>query len=121
MKRRCVLCSLHRVRTPCGGAMLWSIVARLAALLLDLVTLRARPDLEKDLEILLLRHQVRLLQRRQPRQLRLSRWEKLPLAVLPARLARRTVGSCARWRRSLVLVAPETVLRWHRDLVRRKW
>ncbi len=36
---------------------------------------------EKDLQIALLRHQVRLLQRRSPRPPRLARWEKLTLAA----------------------------------------
>src|SRR3712207_550860 len=76
---------------------------------------------EKDLEIALLRHQLRLLQRRQPAPARLARWEKLPLAVLAAKLAGVVAGDKARLSRSLLVVRPETVLRWHRDLVRRKW
>ncbi len=38
--------------------MLWSLAVQLVALLFDLVTLRSRPAIEKDLEILLLRHQL---------------------------------------------------------------
>ena len=73
-----------------------------------------------DLEIAVLRHQLRMLERRQPRP-RLSRWERLTLVLLVVQLRRLTAGACRCWSRSLVLVTPETVLRWHRDLVRRKW
>ncbi len=80
-----------------------------------------RSDHEKDVEILLLRQQLRILQRKQPHPPRLSRWEKLGLAVLTARLA--AVNSQARTRLSqiVLLFKPETVLKWHRELVRRKW
>jgi hypothetical protein len=89
-------------------------------LLLDLLTARRRPESAKDLEIAVLRHQLRMLERRQP-QPRLARWEQLTLALLVTKLRRLTAGARQRWSRSLVLVTPETVLRWHRDLVRRKW
>jgi len=81
---------------------------------------RGRAD-EKDLQIALLRHQVRLLQRRSPRQPRLARWEKLTLAALTTRLARLTEQPHSQLSPFLLLVRPETVLKWHRELVRRKW
>src|SRR5437764_420895 len=80
-----------------------------------------RTDRDKDLEILLLRHQLRVLQRERPRPPRLSRWEKLALAVLAAKLAHLATGPRARLDQVLLLVKPETVLAWHRALVRRKW
>ena len=72
------------------------------------------------MEILLLRHQLRLLQRQRPRSPRLSRWEKLTLAVLTAKVARLTAGPRTRLERVLLLFKPDTVLGWHRELVRRK-
>ena len=42
----------------------------------------------RDLKIALLRHQLRLLLRHAGRSPRLSRWEKLTLAVLAAKLGR---------------------------------
>jgi transposase InsO family protein len=62
-----------------------------------------------------------VLQRQRPQSPRLSRWEKLTLAVLTAKLARLTAGPRARLDQIVLLVQPETVLRWHRELVRRKW
>jgi hypothetical protein len=100
--------------------MFWSAVAQLAALLLDLFTARRQPGRAKDLEIAVLRHQLRMLERRQPRP-RLTRWEKLTLTLLATKLRRSTADAGRHWSRSLLLVTPETVLRWHRELVRRKW
>jgi hypothetical protein len=68
----------------------------------------------------LLRHQLRILLRKRGRPPRLARWEKLTLAVLAAKLAGLIPGR-AGLQRSIVLFQPATVLRWHRDLVRRKW
>jgi putative transposase len=66
----------------------------------------------KDLEIVVLRHQLQVL-RRQVGRPRFRQSDRLFLAVASRRLARET------WRR--FLVTPQTVLRWHRELVRRKW
>ncbi|HET6346906.1 MAG TPA: IS3 family transposase, partial [Myxococcota bacterium] len=100
--------------------MFWSAMAHLVSLLLDLIAVRRQPDVAKDLEILLLRHQLRVLQLRLPQPC-LARWERLTLALLAAKLRRLTAEARQRWPRSLVLVTPETAMRWHRDLVRRKW
>jgi putative transposase len=66
----------------------------------------------KDLEIVVLRHQLQVLRRQvgRPR----FRWsDRLFLAAASRHLARET------WR--ALLVTPQTMLRWHRELVRRKW
>ena len=65
--------------------MFWSALAHLLALLLDLSTARRQPASAKDLEIAVLRHQLRVALRRQPRP-RLTRWEQLTLALLVAKL-----------------------------------
>jgi putative transposase len=91
------------------------------ATLLDFLHLLGQSDQEKDLEILLLRQQVRLLQRTRTRPPRLSWWEKVPLAMLASKLVHGVSNSRARLSQSLLLFTPETVLRWHRELVRRKW
>lgn len=101
--------------------MVWFVLLHLGAFLVDLLTATRRTDRDKDFEILLLRHQLRLLQRERPRPPRLSRWEKLTLAVLTAKLARLTDGPRARLEHVVLLFKPETVLGWHRELVRRKW
>ena len=100
--------------------MFWFVLTHLVAFLVDLVIAPRRTDHDKDLQILLLQHQVRLLQRQRPPP-RLTRAEKLTLAVLTTKLARLTAGPRARLEQYVLLFKPGTVLTWHRELVRRKW
>src|SRR6266566_3253809 len=72
--------------------------------------LSRRDDAWKTAEILILRHQLAVLQRRRPCRPRLNWTDRALLAVIPK----------ARRRRLRLLVAPDTVLRWHRDIVRRR-
>jgi hypothetical protein len=101
--------------------MIFRVIAHLFSALLDFLSLLARSEREKDLENLLLRQQLRILQRTQTRPPRLSWWEKLPLVTLAGKLVKGATNSRARLCQSLLLFTPETVLRWHRELVRRKW
>jgi putative transposase len=72
-------------------------------------------DREKDVEILALRHQLTVLRRQLGDQRpRLRPEDRALLAALLAPLARVTL------RRLRLLVSPDTVLRWHRDLVKRR-
>ena len=100
--------------------MPWAILTHLTGFVVDLVVGARHAEQMKDLEIALLRRQVRLLQRRAGRPPRLSRWEKLTLAALAARRGRLVAGSRNRLARAVLLVQPEMVLKWHRALVRRK-
>ena len=99
--------------------MFWFVLTHIVAFLVDLATAPRRTDRDKDLQILLLQHQVRLLQPQRPPP-RLTRAEKLTLAVLTTKLARLTAGPRSRLEQYLLLVKPDTVLKWHRELVRRK-
>ncbi len=101
--------------------MLWALLTHLVGLVVDLAVGARRTADAKDLQIALLRHQLRLLQRRSSKLPRLSRWEKLTLAILATKLSRLTTNPRALLARAVLLVQPETVLRWHRELVRRKW
>ncbi len=101
--------------------MPFAVIANLFSVLLELIFLLARSERGKDIEILLPRQQIRILQRTHARPPRLSWWEKLPLTLVAAKLAQGAKHSRTRLSQSLLLFAPETVLRWHRDLVKRKW
>lgn len=79
----------------------------------ELVVLRHRSEREKEIEILLLRHQLRVLQRQVARpQLTLA--DRALLAAFSRVLPRQV------WRTS-ACVTPATLLRWHRELVARRW
>ena len=78
----------------------------------QLLTLLARGDAAKDLEILVLRHQLAVLRRQIPPP-RLEPADRAMLAAVSRVLPR------ARW--SCFLVKPETLLRWHRRLVAGAW
>src|SRR5215471_4225195 len=105
----------------CGEPMTFAVLGHLFSTLLDFLHLLGRSDQEKDVEILLLRQQLRILQRTRTRPPRLAWWEKVPLAMLVGKLVQKAKHSRARLSQSLLLFTPETVLRWHRELVRRKW
>jgi putative transposase len=80
--------------------------------LFDLLVLRMRSEREKEIEILVLRHQLRVLERQVARpQLRPS--DRVLLAAF-SRVLPRTA-----WRS--FFVTPATLLRWHRELVALRW
>jgi hypothetical protein len=89
-----------------------SFVYQLVQYLLGLVRDHRRDSFSKDAEILVLRHQLAVLRRQvgRPR----FHWSDRALIALLASLVPRE-----RWRS--FLVTPQTVLDWHRRLVRRHW
>jgi putative transposase len=76
------------------------------------LALLARSSVTKDAELLMLRHEVAVL-RRQVARPRVDWADRAVLAGLARLLPRPT--------RHGLFVRPETLLRWHRDLVRRRW
>ncbi len=101
--------------------MIFFLLAHAFSLLLDLIWLGRQSAHDKDLEILLLRQQLRILQWKQQHPPRLSRWEKLTFVVLAHKLTDMTCSACTRLGQVVFLFNPETILKWHRELVRRKW
>jgi hypothetical protein len=96
------------------------LLASFLSFMLDLVAIAHRGKLEKDLELLLLRQQVRILQRKCPTRLRISSWEKLSLAVLTAKFTHLSHNPRAHLHSILIIFKPDTVLKWHRELIRWK-
>src|SRR5512146_1128138 len=99
---------------PQGDGMFFAALAHLLALLIDRATTARRSDREKNLAILLLRRPLAILTRVQTPAPRLTRWEKLGLAVLAAKLSRLSTGARTALHESLLLSTPETVLGRHR-------
>jgi hypothetical protein len=80
--------------------------------LLELSVLRLRSGRAKEIEILVLRHQLRVLERQVGRA-QLQPADRALLAAFSGALPRRAWSS--------FLVTPATLLRWHRELVARRW
>jgi putative transposase len=92
--------------------VVWSFVYLALCRLLQLVVLLFRSERSKELEILVLRHELTIL-RRQPRRAKLRPVDRAILAALSRALPRSALGSLS--------VRPATLLRWHRELVKRRW
>lgn len=92
--------------------MLVSFVYVLGCRVLEFVVLLIRGERSKELEIVVLRYQLSIL-RRQAGRPQLAQRDRLVLAALSCVLPRRY------WH--AFFVTPETLLRWHRRLVSRRW
>ncbi len=101
--------------------MIYQLLLCFVCLLLDMLAAAGVAPQEKDLEIALLRQQLRILERKANTKPPLSRPDKLKLVALVDRLKgviqrfHNRLGQC------VLLVNPDTLLKWHRELVRRKW
>jgi putative transposase len=92
--------------------VLVSLVYLVVCRVLGLLVLFARGDTSKDFEILVLRHELSILRRQAPRPA-FTAHDRLLLAAFSRVLPRRS------WH--AFLVRPETLLRWHRRLVAKRW
>src|SRR4051812_31354793 len=88
------------------------LIYQIFSKLLGWIVLRTRSDTSKDIEILVLRHQLAVLRRRTPRP-RMTWTDRALIAALTRLLPVR--------RRLSLLVTPATILRWHRQLIARRW
>ena len=94
---------------------MWSLLYLVIRALVRLFVRSGQADRDggaKDLEILVLRHQLRVLQRTAGRP-QLRPVDRVLLAAASRAIPR------DRW--VAFLVTPATLVRWHRELVRRKW
>jgi putative transposase len=107
----------------------WFILKHIFSTIFSFINIRRLSDQDKDLEILILRQQLSILQRKLNHPIRPSRVEKLTLAVLTTQLKSISQQTIDQLRSVIRIFQPETILRWQsfprtigdRDLVRRKW
>ncbi len=92
--------------------MLLSLLYSVVRFLLEILLVRTSSEARLRAEVLALRHQPRVLER----QVKRPHWQpsdRLLLTALSRALSRQSWQS--------LLPSPETLLRWHRELVRGKW
>ena len=83
---------------------------------MSVLRLSRRESWWKDAEILMLRHQLAVAQRERPRaHSRLTWTDRAWLALLAETLPVQRLAAMR------LIVTPGTILRWHRDIVRRRW
>ncbi len=99
----------------------WFILAHIFSTILSLIQVGRLSDKDKDLEVIILRHQLAVMTRLHGKPVKPNRAEKLTLAVLTKKLRHSKNQSTNQLQRVIRIVQPDTVLRWHRELVRRKW
>ena len=92
--------------------MFWSFCYLAFRCVLQIAFLRRRSEEFKELEIVVLRHELSVLRRR-TRRPQLTMADRVLLAAASRLLPRSS------WRS--FLVTPATLLRWHRRLVARRW
>src|SRR2546423_11353942 len=92
--------------------LFWSLCCLVVRGVLQLVLLRPRSQEFKELEIVVLRHELAVL-RRQARRPQLTTTDRVFLAAASRLLPR------SRWQS--FLVTPTTLVGWHRHMVARRW
>jgi hypothetical protein len=93
-------------------SVFWSFIYFAFGRIVELVILCFRRTDSNEVEIVVLRHELDILRRQQPRP-RLEAKDRAWLALLSQVLPRK------RW--SAFLVTPDTLIRWHLRMVRRRW
>ena len=95
-----------------GFKLIFLVVSRAMSVL----GLSRRESWWKDAEILMLRHQLAVAQRQRPRlHARLTWPDRAWMALLAGTLPSERLAGMQ------LIVTPGTIMRWHRDIVRRRW
>lgn len=98
----------------------WSLI-RILTPLLDFFTILGVTNRDKDLETLILRQQVQILQRKVKTPPRITDPERMIFAILSSKFSQSKKDARQQLHLVMLIIKPDTVLRWHRELVWRKW
>ena len=99
--------------------MIWFLVAQIFSTPIFLIQIGRKTESDKDLEVMVLRYQLGIAERKMQKPVRANRVERMALAVLAGRLKKQAGKPSNQFNNMIRLVQPETVCRWHRDMVRR--
>jgi putative transposase len=92
------------------------LVILVVSRVMSLIRLLHRESWWKDAGILMLRHQLAVAQRQRPRVYARLTWpDRAWLALLAGTVPAERLAAMR------LIVTPGTILRWHRDIVRRRW
>jgi putative transposase len=103
---------------PCDDFRLvgLKLIFLIATRVVSVLGLSRREAWWKDAEILMLRHQLAVALRQRPRvHSRLTWPDRAWLALLAGTLPADRLAAMR------LIITPATILRWHRDIVRRRW
>jgi hypothetical protein len=101
--------------------MVYGSFLHIPTFFLDLFTNMRIKESIKDLEIVILRQQVRILQRKVKTHPQISDPERMILTTLANKLCQFSEDARQNLQQVLLIFKPDTVLGWHRNLIRRKW
>ena len=101
--------------------MVWYFIHAVITLLWDGIRLSGMSVDDKAIEVFVLRQQLLILRRYQKHGPSLSQSEKFVLIALLEPIFRFGYSQKARLEQLALIFRPDTVLRWHRDLVKKKW
>ena len=98
----------------------WFVLTQIFSTLIQLMGIGRQSDRAKDLEIIILRYQLDMAQRKLQTPLKPTRVEKLTLAMLVTNLKQVSRRPASQLRDLVRLFQSEAVLCWHRQLILRK-
>src|SRR4030065_1441593 len=101
--------------------MIYGSFIHILTFFLDFFTVMGAMNRDKQPEIIILRKQVRILHSKVKTPPRITDPERMILAILTDRYKQSVDDARQRLHQVMLIFKPDTVLRWHRKLVRRKW
>jgi len=101
--------------------MFWLGLMYVCSTLIDWIRIGRLWEQKKDLEILILRQQLALVERKLDKPLRVPRIERLILAIAATKFKSITHRTIAQLGEVIRVFEPDTIVVWHRAAARRKW